>query len=176
MKAILSDKNVCAGCGEKTGDVQYVVTIYRSTEMDVALTTPIVLCPNCYLLFSNTVNKTFRWKAGSKIGIVDCDWIETSAGGVDDGDPCDAAYSDERDRGMDIPGSRDSAARNANENFQMKYLRCMHCDGVLREIALAPLDSCVPYYYDANKNKIAVDTYICEKCGNIVGRKRMDKE
>ena len=30
MKAIVSDKNVCAGCGEKTGNVQYSVTIYRS--------------------------------------------------------------------------------------------------------------------------------------------------
>ena len=175
MKAIVSNKNVCSGCGAKTGNVQYSVTIYRSTEMDVALTTPIVLCPNCYLLFSNTVNKTFRWKTGSKISMVDCEWIESPAGRVDDGDPCDTAYSGERDSGMDIPDSRDSAARNANANFQMKYLRCMHCNGVLRAIELAPRDPGIPYCYDANKNRISVDTYICEKCGNIVGRKRVDK-
>ena len=42
-------------------------------------------------------------------------------------------------------------------------------------LSINPLDPCVPYYYDANKNKISVDTYICEKCGNIVGRKRLDK-
>lgn len=176
MKAIVSDKNVCAGCGEKTGNVQYLVTVYRSTEMDVALTTPIVLCPDCYLLFTNTVNKTFEGKAGSKIGMVDCyDGDEFTVGRVDDGDPCDAAYSGERDRGMDIPGSRDSAVRDINANFQMNHLRCMHCDGNLRPIAIAPYDPCAPYCYDATKNRISVDTYICEKCGNIVGRKRLDK-
>lgn len=49
------------------------------------------------------------------------------------------------------------------------------CNGILRAISISPLDPCVPYYYDADKNKISVDTYICEKCGNIVGRKRLDK-
>lgn len=175
MKAIISDKNVCAGCGEKTGNVQYLVTVYRSTEMDVALTTPIVLCPNCYLLFSNTVNKNFKWKAGSKIAMVDCDWIESHVGSGGYDDPCDAAYSGERDRGMDIPGSRDSAVRDINANFQTNHPRCTHCNGILRAISIAPLDPCVPYCYDADKNKISVDTYICEKCGNIVGRKRLDE-
>ena len=67
------------------------------------------------------------------------------------------------------------AVRDINANFQTNHPRCTHCNGILRAISISPLDPCVPYCYDADKNKISVDTYICEKCGNIVGRKRLDE-